>query len=155
MFSSNLANSAIWVDETVEPPIKIFGDKPGYTEEARMQRIQGVVILRGIIDAEGPSRFWMRRHADDGDIPDSLRQRAATASHLLSQYAKAVRRARADLGADKVHAMDLRWELEAPIRPSTFSGACRHALARATELLDHCEGELRRLRLLRAAKAKK
>ena len=35
------------------PPVKITYPQPRYTEEARQARIQGVVILRGIVDVDG------------------------------------------------------------------------------------------------------
>jgi len=37
----------------VDAPIKLYGPKPGYTEEARQARIQGVVLLQLVIDREG------------------------------------------------------------------------------------------------------
>lgn len=37
----------------VTPPVKIHAPEPVYTEEARAARVQGVVILRAIIDAGG------------------------------------------------------------------------------------------------------
>lgn len=37
----------------VNPPIKLFSPQPGYTEEARQARVQGVVILQAIIDIVG------------------------------------------------------------------------------------------------------
>ncbi len=37
----------------IRPPVKIHDPQPGYTEEARMARIQGVVLLRTVIDPEG------------------------------------------------------------------------------------------------------
>jgi len=37
----------------VKAPQKLFGPPPRYSEEARMARVQGTVILRTLIDAEG------------------------------------------------------------------------------------------------------
>ncbi len=37
----------------IRAPVKIHDPQPGYTEEARMARIQGVVLLRTVIDPEG------------------------------------------------------------------------------------------------------
>lgn len=37
----------------IQPPRKVSGRQPGYTEEARAGRIQGIVILQAIIDEEG------------------------------------------------------------------------------------------------------
>jgi protein TonB len=37
----------------IAPPVKVFSPQPGYTEEARQARVQGIVILQAIIDAEG------------------------------------------------------------------------------------------------------
>jgi TonB family protein len=37
----------------ITPPVKIFSPQPQYTEEARLARIQGVVILQTIVDCEG------------------------------------------------------------------------------------------------------
>jgi protein TonB len=44
------------VGGSVLPPRKIYSPAPPYTEEARQGRIQGVVILEAIIDAEGTVR---------------------------------------------------------------------------------------------------
>lgn len=44
------------VGGSVLPPRKIYSPAPPYTEEARQGRIQGVVILEAIIDAEGNVR---------------------------------------------------------------------------------------------------
>ncbi len=41
------------VGGNVKPPVKIFDPPPGYTEEARMSRIQGVVLLQAVLDREG------------------------------------------------------------------------------------------------------
>ncbi len=40
----------------VLPPVKIFAPQPLYTEEARLGRVQGVVILEAIIDEDGNVR---------------------------------------------------------------------------------------------------
>ena len=37
----------------VDPPEKLFAPQPGYTEEARQARVQGVVILQAVIDVLG------------------------------------------------------------------------------------------------------
>ena len=37
----------------VTPPVKIYDLQPRYTEEARKARIQGIVILQGVVDANG------------------------------------------------------------------------------------------------------
>jgi periplasmic protein TonB len=37
----------------ISPPVKIYYPQPKYTEEGRLSRIQGVVILEAIIDAAG------------------------------------------------------------------------------------------------------
>ena len=37
----------------VAPPVKLSGDRPLYTEEARQGRVQGVVILEAVIDQQG------------------------------------------------------------------------------------------------------
>lgn len=37
----------------VQPPEKIFHPQPNYTEDARMARIQGIVILQTVIDVNG------------------------------------------------------------------------------------------------------
>ena len=37
----------------VRAPVKIFAPEPRYTEEARRARIQGMVILRAVIDEHG------------------------------------------------------------------------------------------------------
>ena len=44
------------VGGSVLPPRKIYSPAPPYTEEARQGRVQGVVILEAIIDAEGAVR---------------------------------------------------------------------------------------------------
>lgn len=41
------------VGGAVKPPVKVFGPQPLYTEEARLGRVQGVVILEAIIDEQG------------------------------------------------------------------------------------------------------
>ncbi|MDH3523060.1 MAG: energy transducer TonB [Acidobacteriota bacterium] len=37
----------------IVPPVKLAGDTPVYTEEARQGRVQGVVILEAVIDVRG------------------------------------------------------------------------------------------------------
>lgn len=44
------------VGGNVSPPVKLFHPQPHYTEEARMARIQGIVILQTIIDEQGTVR---------------------------------------------------------------------------------------------------
>ena len=44
---------AIRVTGDVQPPEKIYGPTPRYTEEGRQSRTQGVVILEAIVDTEG------------------------------------------------------------------------------------------------------
>jgi TonB family protein len=41
------------VGGAVKPPVKVFGPQPLYTEEARLGRVQGVVILEAVIDEQG------------------------------------------------------------------------------------------------------
>lgn len=41
------------IDGEVIPPLKVFAPQPPYTEEARQARVQGVVIIRAIIDILG------------------------------------------------------------------------------------------------------
>jgi len=41
------------IEGNVLPPQKIYGPQPLYTEEARRERVQGVVILETVIDKEG------------------------------------------------------------------------------------------------------
>ncbi len=43
----------MWVEGQVMAPVKQHAPRPGFTEEARQARIQGVVILRVVIDAMG------------------------------------------------------------------------------------------------------
>ena len=38
---------------TVTPPVKVNAPVPQYTEEARRQRIQGVVILQAVVNCQG------------------------------------------------------------------------------------------------------
>lgn len=44
---------ALEVGGDVRGPVRIYGPDPRYTEEARKSRIQGMVILRAVIDEEG------------------------------------------------------------------------------------------------------
>lgn len=37
----------------VSAPVKIFGPQPAYTEDARASRIQGTVILQGVVNPDG------------------------------------------------------------------------------------------------------
>lgn len=41
------------VGGAVKPPVRVYGPQPLYTEEARLGRVQGVVILEAIIDEQG------------------------------------------------------------------------------------------------------
>jgi protein TonB len=41
------------LDGRVQPPVKLHAPRPGYTERARRHRIQGVVVLRAVIDDQG------------------------------------------------------------------------------------------------------
>ena len=41
------------VGGNIEPPVKIHDPHPAYTEEARMARIQGVVLLQAVLDPQG------------------------------------------------------------------------------------------------------
>ncbi|MEE2777463.1 MAG: TonB family protein [Acidobacteriota bacterium] len=45
--------SALPIGGEVDPPIKLFAPQPGYTEEARQARVQGVVILQAVINVLG------------------------------------------------------------------------------------------------------
>ncbi len=44
------------VGGNISPPVKIHSPQPHYTEEARMARIQGIVILQTIVDEQGDVR---------------------------------------------------------------------------------------------------
>ncbi len=41
------------VGGNIQPPVKIHDPHPGYTEEARMARVQGVVLLQAVLDPRG------------------------------------------------------------------------------------------------------
>ena len=41
------------VGGAVKPPVKVYAPQPLYTEEARLGRVQGVVILEAVIDEKG------------------------------------------------------------------------------------------------------
>jgi TonB family protein len=45
-----------WVGGDVTPPRRVYGPSPAYTPEAKEARIQGVVIVQAVIDAEGSVR---------------------------------------------------------------------------------------------------
>lgn len=45
--------TALPIGGNVQPPVKIYAPQPGYTEEARQARTQGVVILSCVVDATG------------------------------------------------------------------------------------------------------
>ncbi len=47
------ASRPLEIGGEVLPPVKITSSQPGYTEEARSARIQGVVILQAVIDRKG------------------------------------------------------------------------------------------------------
>jgi protein TonB len=47
------AGSALEIGGDIVPPVKVFSPQPGYTEEARQARVQGIVILQAIIDPQG------------------------------------------------------------------------------------------------------
>ena len=47
------SGTALHLGGDIAPPVKVFGPQPGYTEEARQARVQGVVILQAIIDVLG------------------------------------------------------------------------------------------------------
>ena len=51
-----IGDGPIRIDGTVTPPVNIFEPLPHYTEEGRQARIQGVVILEAVVDAEGNVR---------------------------------------------------------------------------------------------------
>ncbi len=44
---------AVRLGGDIVPPVKLSGDTPVYTEEARQGRVQGVVILEAVIDEQG------------------------------------------------------------------------------------------------------
>ena len=44
---------AVRLGGDIVPPVKLSGETPVYTEEARQGRVQGVVILEAVIDVEG------------------------------------------------------------------------------------------------------
>ncbi len=46
-------SGAVAVGGDISAPIKIFSPQPQYTEDARQARVQGVVILRTVVDTEG------------------------------------------------------------------------------------------------------
>lgn len=47
------AKAPLEVDETIEPPVRLSGPQPVYTEAARKEGIEATVRLRAIIDEEG------------------------------------------------------------------------------------------------------
>jgi protein TonB len=47
------SGSALEIGGDIVPPVKVLSPQPGYTEEARQARVQGVVILQAIIDTVG------------------------------------------------------------------------------------------------------
>lgn len=51
--SRGLAGPVMQVTGNVLAPQKVYAPTPVYTEEARLERIQGVVILQAVIDREG------------------------------------------------------------------------------------------------------
>jgi TonB family protein len=51
--SGPAGDGPLWVDGDVKAPIKVFAPQPRYTEEARKARVQGVVILKAVLDKLG------------------------------------------------------------------------------------------------------
>jgi TonB family protein len=47
---------APWLDQQVVPPVKLYAPMPQYTDRARKARIQGGIIVQGIVDRNGNVR---------------------------------------------------------------------------------------------------
>ena len=47
------APDAMEIGANVTPPVRVHSPQPRYTETARQARVQGIVILKGIVDADG------------------------------------------------------------------------------------------------------
>ena len=55
-FGSGFGDGPFQVGGNISPPVKLFSPQPHYTEETRMARVQGIVILQTIVDEQGDVR---------------------------------------------------------------------------------------------------